>query len=163
MIFCICKFPGGRKVNRPREDGEAEREAKKITGNSNWYKHTSLEEECDAETSPGRMSMNSRLPTGGKMKEKQFRKNKNRNTAAGTEAILFLPMTPGNKLVKLVQKAEDQFAKLAGLPRVKVVERGGTKISSLLCKSDPWARGVCLELQVTRPDTVHHYQDVRVW
>ena len=42
------------------------------------------------------------------------------------EAILFVPYTPGSKLKRRLQECDNTFATLHGIPRIKVVERGGT-------------------------------------
>ena len=34
------------------------------------------------------------------------------------EGVVFVPCTPGGELAKLLQVAEDQFAKLHGIPRI---------------------------------------------
>ena len=85
------------------------------------------------------------LPKGrnwGRMKGKRGM-NSGQNVKSQTEAILFVPMSYRSKLVRAMQKAEDDFSKLANLPRIKMIERGGTKLSALLCKSNPWDGGRC--------------------
>ena len=42
------------------------------------------------------------------------------------EAVLFVPATPDSELRKLIQKAEDQAAKLINTPTIRAVERAGT-------------------------------------
>ena len=60
-----------------------------------------------------------------------------------TEGVLFVPHTPGGGLQKLIQRAEDNFAALHKIPRVKVIERGGSKLQDLMWKKDPWSRTTC--------------------
>ena len=43
----------------------------------------------------------------------------------------------------MMQKAEDRFAKLVGIQRVKMVEKGGRKLSQLLIQKDPWKNEAC--------------------
>ena len=60
-----------------------------------------------------------------------------------TEGILFVPHTPGGALSKALQKAEDTFAKLHNIARVRVVERGGAKLMDLMGRKDPWSPTNC--------------------
>ena len=43
------------------------------------------------------------------------------------EAVLFIPSTPDSTLRKMLQKAEDQAARMMNSPSIRVVERSGTK------------------------------------
>ena len=76
-------------------------------------------------------------PSTAKMNNKD---NNNR-----VEAVLFVPHTPGGLLSKKIQAVEDTFAKLHKVARVKVVERGGTKLMNMLGRKDPWAPSSCGE------------------
>ena len=77
------------------------------------------------------------------MKPAKYKIVKTLKRNAETEAIMFVPSTPGSKLCRLLQEAEDRFSKLARLPRVKMVERGGKQLSAILCRSDPWTGRKC--------------------
>ena len=55
------------------------------------------------------------------------------------ESVLFFPVTPGGELRRRIQQRYDEFARLHRVPRVRVVERGGTKLVHRLGRSDPWA------------------------
>ena len=60
------------------------------------------------------------------------------------EGVLFVPHTPGGKLMKLLQSKEDQLCSLMGLrKKVQFVERSGTKIIDILSESDPWKGAAC--------------------
>ena len=50
------------------------------------------------------------------------------------EGVVFVPCTPGSKLRKELQQADDKFAKIQGIKSIKFVERGGTAMSKLLVK-----------------------------
>ena len=60
-----------------------------------------------------------------------------------TEAVLFVPCTPGGKLQKLIQEEEDKFTSGTNLKRIRIVERGGTKLQDILCTSNPWEGQDC--------------------
>ena len=59
------------------------------------------------------------------------------------EGTLFIPHTPNGLLARELQTAEDNFAKVHGTARVKMIERGGVKIMDTLGKKDPWAPEHC--------------------
>ena len=46
-------------------------------------------------------------------------------------------------LRKLLQDADDMFARLHKTSRIKMIERGGVKIASMLVRADPWKGGAC--------------------
>ena len=56
--------------------------------------------------------------------------------------VMFVPQTPYGALAKDLQKVENEIAKLTG-EKIRMVERGGTKIKDMLHKSNPWANGLC--------------------
>ena len=59
------------------------------------------------------------------------------------EGVLFVPHTPGGVLARKIQSADDIFSRLHDVPRVKIVERGGSKLMDQLGKKDPWANTSC--------------------
>ena len=60
-----------------------------------------------------------------------------------TEAIVFVPCTKGEKIHEAIQEVEDDHIKKTNKKRIRVVERGGTKLKDLLCQTDPWANMKC--------------------
>ena len=56
---------------------------------------------------------------------------------------MFVPATPNSRLRKDLQHLDDKFAQLHREPGIRMVEQGGTKLCSILCKPDPWAGGRC--------------------
>ena len=54
-----------------------------------------------------------------------------------TEAVAFIPYTPGSKLRKELQEWENDFAKTLNIKKIKFIKTGGTKIKQLIVK-DPW-------------------------
>ena len=59
------------------------------------------------------------------------------------EGILFVPHTPQGTLARMILTSEDQFSKLHDVPRVKIVERGGSKLMDQLGSKDPWVPTNC--------------------
>ena len=55
-----------------------------------------------------------------------------------TEAVVFVPCTPGGALQSQLQVAEDKFIQGTKLKRIRMVERGGIKLKDLLSSKDPW-------------------------
>ena len=52
-------------------------------------------------------------------------------------AILFVPRTKEGRLAELLREKEQELRKTLK-QKVKIVERSGTRLEYLLCKSDPW-------------------------
>ena len=59
------------------------------------------------------------------------------------EATMFVPHTPGEELRKRLQAKEDELSKMFGRPRVKIIERVGTSLESILCSKNPWSQEMC--------------------
>ena len=59
-----------------------------------------------------------------------------------TEAVMFVPYTPGGELAKALQEADDSLTKRFGCGRVRMVEETGRTLISLLQDKDPWGKGV---------------------
>lgn len=81
-----------------------------------------------------------------KRKEKKWKKNKDMKKKVSekeVETVLFLPRTRDSKLSKKIQAVDDKFAKLQGMKRIKVVERVGRKLESILMRNDPWGGNEC--------------------
>ena len=77
------------------------------------------------------------------MKERD--KNKNTTDRADknkTNSVMFVPYTNGSVLAKRLREAEENLLTSTGY-KLKIVERGGTKLEDLLHKSDPWQGQDC--------------------
>ena len=60
-----------------------------------------------------------------------------------TEAVMFVPPTPGQELVKLLQEGDDRAREGTKQRRVKFVERGGETVKDQLCRNNPWGKRRC--------------------
>ena len=115
---------GGRRVNRPRQDGEEERRFKKLAGKSNWFR------------SPAKKAVSNRKLNRRRMPSK-------RTKVKTVDTVMFVPHTPGGELAKRLQEAEDRFVKNRSGGRVKFVERGGSALRDVLCNKNPWSSEGC--------------------
>ena len=58
------------------------------------------------------------------------------------KSILFVPPTPGGKLVKQLKQREDELNRHRE-DRIKIVEKGGLKVENILTKKDPVEKQKC--------------------
>ena len=80
---------------------------------------------------------------GGKI---QKRKGKGKSSSAkgksNIKSVLFVPFTQGSKLAKKMRDSELKLEEMTGY-RLKIVERGGTKLEDILIKKNLWAGDCC--------------------
>ena len=62
--------------------------------------------------------------------------------AAPLTTVLFVEQTPGSVYAARLRETEEKLATITNF-RVKVVEKSGTTLRSVLVKSNPWAGGKC--------------------
>ena len=162
----------GRRVNRPREEGEEERRVKKLIGDSTWFHNRSKEElpkldggtEQEVEQVPGRGCSIG----GGRRPAHKARgrppPRKPRGVCSGRpcppkptvhkptrkavrsgqpETVVFVPSTKGSLLKKRLQKADNIFATLHKTSAVRFVEKGGRKVAQIVGTPDPWSGTHC--------------------
>ena len=65
-----------------------------------------------------------------------------RKKAAPLTSVLFMEQTLGGIYAAKLRETEEQLAAITGF-RVKVVEKSGTTLKSILVKLDPWSDGKC--------------------
>ena len=56
--------------------------------------------------------------------------------------VIFVPQTENSALAKRLREEEKTLEKLTGY-KVKYVEKAGTNLGGLLCRSDHWAGKLC--------------------
>ena len=120
---------GGRRLNRHREEGRRMREVKKIVGPKNWYKGKITE--IDKENTNKEITNEQ---TWRRKKIENKRRGKKRDKEVEYESIMFVPATPKAELKNELQKAEDEISRLFNIPKIKIEERSGQKISLQLMK-----------------------------
>ena len=118
LIILVLKVNLRANSAKNKELFQAHRRYKRLVGPSNWFKVTPREME------PGR-TQKPREDPGEQKKEnrKQF------------QNVMFIPLTRGSRLKKLLQAMEDD---LGFDERVKYVERPGANIGDILMRKDPW-------------------------
>ena len=140
----------GRRVNRPRGEGAAGRAAKKLQGPSNWFRPPPKPEEVTSGVPPGGAKggqggrggeASTPHPPGNNLTGPGTRPSS--GNPLGIEAAMFVPATPNSRLRKDLQHLDDKFAQLHREPGIRMVEQGGTKLPSLLTRSDPWSGQGC--------------------
>lgn len=138
----------GISVNKRAEDGRDLREVRAVAGSGSWHKRVagSPKEKTKiippSKSMPGKRCNQPSLSSGKKevvanTKEDASRKNPR------TEAIIFIPVTPQGRLVELLQKLDDEFARVHNLPRIRYIEQAGSKLESILGRKNPWKGERC--------------------
>ena len=129
---------GRRRLHRPAYSTREERERKKLTSKEDWYKKKE-----DKDKDSGKLRQLSG-PKGRNNLRKTSRKDGVIKKKEDPSAILFVMRTPGGKLVTLLRKEEESLWPILG-HRVKLAERSGVKLKSLLWRADPFGGLDCLD------------------
>ena len=81
-----------------------------------------------------------------RLKSKENKRNKWYKNSTKTEkcykTVLFVPPTPGSGLLKEMRNREEELNRF-NTERIKIVEKGGTKIEKLLTKKNPFKEEKC--------------------
>ena len=121
----------GQEIYRLAKNTAKIREYKKLMSRETWYKPQEQKSEaCQGVPEPWQ-------PTQAR-KEKKITKtgqgsSNKQNTAKEipTQAVMFIPYTPGSELAKLLRNNEEKIAKLTK-SRLKIVERAGIKLHDMI-------------------------------
>ena len=105
-----------------------ERRYKKLGGKSNWFRKKKKKEAEKVQAG--------RKRRGGKRK-------RGIEEETDIETVMFVPHTPGGKLLKMLEDEDERYRKGTKMKRIKFVERGGTTIMNILGRKNPWAREGC--------------------
>ena len=147
-----------RRINKPKGEGRERRAARKLVAKSSWFNRSAQrmnDEEEDVPWNESRKSTSEEAvctyqPEGRRQEEgkektrkKSLAQPSSRKNTPVWEAAMFVPATGGSLLRKTLQKLDNQFAALHKEPGVKMVEQGGTMLSSILTKADPWGGAPC--------------------
>ena len=137
------------------------RNIRKLLAKTSWYKERDPEaageagSDSDNEpfdrfliTPPRRTPHESRAMStwdrkgGDEEEETRKYQKETKMKAVPLTSVLFVEQTPGGVYAAKLREIEEQPAAITGFP-VKVVEKSGTTLKSILVKSDPWAEGKC--------------------
>ena len=157
----VCGVVGWRrKLGRREKEGKKQflsasetlekRTESKLLEKTNWYKEKNSKRKIEEKDSkyqhnpPKRRKRNA-----GKNKDKVITNNKDKNNmdkeqTAGKKikAVMFVPYTKHSELAARLRENEEKMEQLTGY-RMKIVEKGGTKLVDVLHKSNPWAGENC--------------------
>ena len=99
---------------------------KKLTEKSSWYKKK-----------PNTLNSSNNPPSNS-----NSNKPPNQNTSPKVISVMFVQKTPDSLLANRLREADRKLLEISGY-RLRIVERAGLKLRSLLHKSDPWDGQKC--------------------
>ena len=127
------EMTGKTRIHRSAKSSLSNRYRKKLLGKSTWFQ--------DKKKSQDNKTPNQRAqPPSEKSRSKV--KSSKEHAVAATTTVLFVPQTPFGNLANKLRKAELELFKLCGT-KVKIVERAGTSLKSLLSRPNPWGNLTC--------------------
>ena len=128
---------GGTPIYRPGNFDWVRRSASKLLSKTTWfqYKNTDSSQQLTA-------NHNSKPKSNSTQTAKTARAEREKQP----ETVLFIPHTPGSNLKKQVQEKINRGKKYQN---VRVVERQGPKVGSLIINPAPWRREACLKPSCT--------------
>ena len=114
---------------------------KKLMEKETWYRTEKNRDEDKPE--------DWELPDGWKVEKKRGEKRKADSTTAGEKrgkkrikGVMFIPHTHHSELAGDMRTSENHFEEVTDF-RVKMVEKAGIKVGSLLTENDPWSGQDC--------------------
>ena len=131
---------GGVK-HRDVRDTEKEREKKRLTGKSNWFKESGKKAENQSERELGERGKKRKRDskdTPDNVKRKPNTKREDPIT------VLFVPRTTRGELARLIKAKEEEIGKITS-HRIRIVERNGERLEHMLVKADPFGEEKCEE------------------
>ena len=119
----------GHKFHRKGKSTIVKRNLKKLTGKSCWFKNK--EKDADEEKEKKKEWKEREKDT----KETEILPKKNKKEP---KAVLFVPFTPNSILAKNLRAVEESMETLSGT-KMKIVEKAGIQLKSILVKTNPWS------------------------
>ena len=110
-------------VNRPEHFTRGKRRAEKLVGSKTWF--------------------NKKRKNEGEDEDGKERKRKRMSPPKHNESVLFIPHTEDSVLKKKLQSLEDSLQGRRIYGRIKMVERVGPQIGSMLRNNTPWVKDSC--------------------
>jgi hypothetical protein len=152
---------GGRSLHQQARESSARRQRKKLTAKSDWFRpegKTAKNKEMptrdnqyqdgseggldDIRSGGGSRRQDGTAPPKKDTTMKGKRLKNTMNEKPRTTSVMFVEQTQGGLLAARLREAEQGLVGLTGF-HIKMVERGGSKLSDLLPNSNPWAGGNC--------------------
>ena len=149
----------GVRMHRSAKSGAEGRNLKKLLSKTSPYKERDAEAaggvESDGEpydrfliTPPKRTQQESKAMSpwdskgGGEVDNAEVKKKEAQRKATSLTSVLFVEQTPGGMYAARLRETEEKLTPIINF-RVKIVEKSGTTLKSVLVRSDPWAGGKC--------------------
>ena len=120
----------GQEFYRSGKSTLISRYKKKLTAKTSWYK------KGDKENKKRKYEMDEEETEEMRKRYQEKRAKKPPERKNKTKAVLFVPYTHGSVLAKRLREAEESMLETTGY-KLKIVERGGSKLEDLLHRSDP--------------------------
>ena len=154
----------GKRMHRSAKSGAAARNMKKLLAKTSWYKESVGSSE-DGSSKDGSSEDGEEKETGarylftpprngaGKVSgvmrpwsdsedQQDGERRRTAKRATPLTTVLFIEQTPGGVYASRMREKEEILAGITGY-RIKIIEKSGTTLKSLLVKSNPWAGGKC--------------------
>ena len=132
---------GKGKVHRSAKSSLTSRYKKKLLGKTTWFLHSKKEEseeENNISKESTRFGKKENKDKSTPDRDKENRENKEQEIST----VLFVPQTERGELANRLRAVEKELSKLCG-DRVKIVEKAGMSLKSVLVKPNPWANMHC--------------------
>ena len=145
-----CASPNGQPLHRTAKQSGPARHIKKLLGKSNWFKQqggnknesgggSAMPNLSEGEEGRGGPYRKHILRPDVQTKERQKKKTE---PEIKTRSVLFVNFSKGGTLAKGVRGVLQRLEPLLGF-RVKVQEKGGSKLQSILSNKHIWKGGKC--------------------
>ena len=126
--FWAMEHEGTGHVNRPEGATANKRRAERLVGKSTWFMKP------PNKNNKVKVSCNSTFKVKTKCRSKVPNK---------TETVLFIPFTPNSELKRKLQEAESFINGRNKTCHVRMIERPGQTMASLLFNKHPWSQESC--------------------
>ena len=126
------------------EAGETleERTNKKLLEKTNWYKENKKRKEENQESQYKYNPPAKRKKRGQGQQKENKGMDKEGVKKKAVKAVMFVPYTKHSELASRLRDSEETMEKMTGY-KLKIVEKGGTKLTDILHKVNPWAGQDC--------------------
>ena len=143
----------GKPLYRAAKKSLASRQKKKLLGKTNWYKDKKTKM-ClkDGKTAdpvtlcekgkPKKMCQKDGKLPPVKTNQQDGSSQEGRKVQPKTISVLFVPRTENGELARRLRQAEEEMSAITG-DKIKIVERAGRKLKSILLTANPWSGGWC--------------------
>ena len=119
---------GKGRLHQSAASNKNKRNNKKLIGKTEWFrKEKENQDEMHIKKVQHNWNKVAKKPTTAELR---------------TTTVLFVEQTPRGELAARIRAEEDKLAAITGF-RVRVAERGGTKLINLLHPTNPWEETVC--------------------